>query len=93
MDEEQLEAMREHLALLVNEGKPENQFWEPDLDIEQAFMCLDAMGTLFNISGEPGFDNFNCWIEDGEEGAVADGCKTLPLAICIAACRATGMEI
>ncbi len=93
LTEDQIVAGREHLALLVN-GKPENQFWLPDQDIEQAKMVQSKM---YNIIIDYYSGGQCCvWAYVSEDSKFVNGVATEDneaLAIFIASLRATEFEI
>jgi len=61
--------------------------WEPDKDIEQAFMCLDTFDN-WGI-GKTKNSLYNVVISDIDSNAPHD---SLPMAISLACGRATGFE-
>ena len=108
MSEEQLIAMREHLAVKVmnftsvqsgpywywvNENdRPATKVsdFKPDEDIKQSMMVLD---TFRNVAITKIDKEYNVHIHESTGSFLSETNESLPLAICIAACRATGMEI
>jgi hypothetical protein len=115
MNEDQIIAMRDHLAKELGFqrehakiGKPckiwiyitgpdtqmdwlECSHWRPDEDIRQAHQVLKMFD---NYCIEHYWKDYEVSITNSDAIQFKSGdCGTIPQAICIAACRTTGMEV
>ena len=65
--------------------------WKPDEDLRQAHDVLEMFG---NFCLEHYYEDYEVTVTKTDAHQVRSGdCETIPLAICVAACRATGMEV